>query len=474
MNKSLLSALAVLLVPLLVFESTARAGGFFVMDRGVRSAGRGSAFVAGVDDPSAMFMNPAGLAFSGRQVLFDAALPLMRADYTRVDGGGTTLPNVQLSQAPLPIPTFAYSDNFGMRKLTFGIGVWAPNAALSRWPSAVNGGPAPQRYSLINMDGTLLVNAALGIAYQPVPQLSIGATAGVVTGSFGATTTMSACDGTICTQPENPEYDVLTQFNLPMFVAPAASFGAIFHQGILRIGTSFDLPYNIRGNADLRTRLPSAPLFQGASVSGPNGSAPTAQVNVPMPWFFRAGVEVRPTDALRVETSFVVEGWRRQRSIDLTPNDVAIRDLTAIGNYQVGPVSIPRQMRNTYSLRVGAEYTMGAATLRAGVQLETSAFAPEYLSALTLDSKKVILSGGIGVRVTRGVYLDGVFSFSSMQNVTVTNSRVPQPNPIRPTSANPAYVGNGAYHMNAFLIGGGVRINLDERRATPTQAPPTP
>lgn len=470
---SFVTALAVLAG--LGLESRARAGGFYVMDRGVRSAGRGSAFVAGVDDPSAMFMNPAGLAFSGRQLLFDAALPLMLADYTRVDGGGNTLPTVTLSQAPLPIPTLAYSDSFGLEKVTFGLGVWAPNAALARWPATLNGGPAPQRYSLINMDGTLLANVGLGVAYRPVPQLSLGITAGVVTGSFGATTTMSACDGTICTQPENPEYDVLTQFNLPFFVAPAASFGMIFNQGILRVGSSFDLPYTIRGTADLHARMPSAPLFQGATLSGPNGSAPTAEVHVPMPWIFRSGVEVRPTSALRVETSFVIEGWRRQQSIDLNANDVSIQNLTAIGTYQVGPVSIPRHMRNTYSLRVGGEYTAGVATLRAGVQLETSSFTPSYLSALTLDSKKMILSAGIGVRVARGVYLDGVVSWSAMRNVSVRDSQVPQPNPIRPASSNPDYVGNGDYRMNALLIGGGLRIDFGAREAaSATLAAPEP
>ena len=57
--------------------SKASAGGFYLMDRGVRAGGRGGAFVAGADDPESLYYNPAGLRYSGRQLLFDAALPLM-------------------------------------------------------------------------------------------------------------------------------------------------------------------------------------------------------------------------------------------------------------------------------------------------------------------------------------------------------------------------------------------------------------
>ena len=54
---TLVAALAAVLVP-----SVATAGGMYLSTRGVRPTGRAGAFVAGADDASALWFNPAGLA----------------------------------------------------------------------------------------------------------------------------------------------------------------------------------------------------------------------------------------------------------------------------------------------------------------------------------------------------------------------------------------------------------------------------
>lgn len=471
----------VTLVLVALLPARASAGGFFLMDRGVRTVGRGGAFVAGADDPASLYYNPAGLGFSGQQLLLDVSLPRITGDYTRVDSGGNTLPTVSVSQEFLPIPSLAFSQPLGDSGLTLGLGVWAPNAALLEWPDhvTVDGapGPAPQRYSLFNLNGTVLLTVGAGLAYRPVPQFSLGVTVGLVTGSFGATVTMSSCDGAICTQPENPEYDALTQFSLTRFLAPVVSVGAIYDAGVVRIGASFDTPYKIRGTSTLRVRIPSAAIFEQAYLEGDGSVDPdtghrraTADVDVPFPWVLRGGVEVRPGDTTRIEGALVIEGWKRQDAITLTPNDVYLRDVFAIGDYQVGPVRIPRNMRNTYSIRLGAEQELGIVTLRGGATYETSSFDDRHLSALTLDSRKIILAAGISVEVTRGIELDGTFAYSIMRDVTVTDSAVTQPNPIRPAPQDPVYIGNGTYRMDAFVIGGGIRVRFDERRAARAEA----
>jgi len=52
----------------------------------------------------------------------------------------------------------------------------APNAQAYRYPSEVDGQPAPQRYSLIATDKSLIVHLAAGVAYRGIKCLSIGGT----------------------------------------------------------------------------------------------------------------------------------------------------------------------------------------------------------------------------------------------------------------------------------------------------------
>ena len=54
--------LFVVLIALLLFSSSAWAGGMFLPFRGARATGRGGAFTAGVDDASALYYNPAGMS----------------------------------------------------------------------------------------------------------------------------------------------------------------------------------------------------------------------------------------------------------------------------------------------------------------------------------------------------------------------------------------------------------------------------
>src|SRR5579883_3253728 len=152
-----------LLIALVIsaYPALAVAGGMFVPLHGVRPLGRGGAFVAGADDLNAIWYNPAGLAqLNGNQFLIDATLVDQILDYTRVDSGGVTEPPVHDSGTPLPIPQIAVSHNFIEDRFTGGLLLTAPYTSFPSFPA--NG---PQRYSLVNLSGTLLLEmeAAVGV-----------------------------------------------------------------------------------------------------------------------------------------------------------------------------------------------------------------------------------------------------------------------------------------------------------------------
>jgi long-chain fatty acid transport protein len=247
----------------------AEAGGLFLTDRGARPLGRGFAFVAGADDPQALWYNPAGIAWSEQQLLFDATLTFLYGSYTRTDSGGNVLAPVDIDAAVLPIPMLAYTHPIG--DFTLGLGVHAPNATLLRWPYGVRDGggtcdatttegasdptcePAPQRYSLFSLEGSAFVNVTPAVAWRR-GGFAIGAGMHLMLGSFVGQTAMSACDGTLCSQPEDPEWDGVAQFTLSPIVHPGITLGVTYDAGPVRFGASFVWwPKAIRGDAELRS-----------------------------------------------------------------------------------------------------------------------------------------------------------------------------------------------------------------------------
>jgi len=446
------------------------AGGFYLTDRGTRPLGRGFAFVAGADDPGALWYNPAGVAGLGAQLFVDATYTNFRVDYTRVvmDQGAVVdqYPSVSMSPLPLPIPMLAATHDFGLEKFTFGAAVIAPNAVVAKWPEDRDAG---QRYSLVRMDGSLLSELALAAAWQPMPRLSLGLSVGAWVGAFHARTAVSACDGTICTQPENPDYDGIAEVKLFPFVSPTATLGVRYSGDVVRVGASVTTPHAIEGDASLAVRLPSASVFDGASLRGDRAS-----VGVLFPWILRAGVEVSPVSRLRVEGAMVYEAWSSQRSIRIVPTDVTIQDVVGIGDYDMGPITIPRNMKDVISLRLGGEYAWKpeSLVLRGGVNYETSAFDDAYLTALTLDSAKFVVGLGASVRVGERIWLDVAYGHVFMANPSVRNSQVPQSAAIRPsrdpstpgTQGGLTYVGDGDYAMEADMFGVGLRWQLSAPR----------
>ena len=104
-------ALAALFAP-----SIAAAGGMYLPTRGVRATGRAGAFVAGADDASSLWWNPAGLAhLSQWGFVADAGFVHQSVDYDRINSGGEAEAGAS-NQAPgLPVPSLGYARKVGGR-----------------------------------------------------------------------------------------------------------------------------------------------------------------------------------------------------------------------------------------------------------------------------------------------------------------------------------------------------------------------
>jgi hypothetical protein len=232
----------------------------------------------------------------------------------------------------------------------------------------------------------------------------------------------------------------------------------------VRFGFSAMLPYTLRGSGKLKVKLPTNVVFDDAEIAGNE-----ADISVKFPLILRAGGEMRPLPYLRMSGAFVWEQWSTQKSIDIDVKKTTIKNVTGLGDYDVGDIKLQRQMRDTWSLRGGFELTVPKKwmvvdidiQLRGGLAYETGAFTNKTLSPLTLDTNKVIMSGGLTVGLLSWLRFDSVAGWIFMQNVDVTDGAIRQPQAIRPPQPRfPTVINNGHYAQDAFFLGGGFRALL--------------
>lgn len=457
----------------LVFSaSEAKAGGLYFSDRGVRPMGRAGAFVAGADDLGAVWYNPAGIADAQTSALADFSFLRFGADYTRelriVDADDTvrhvTSPTVSGNSPVIPFPTLAASYNFGPEKqFTIAGAAYAPYAAIATYPETVDGKPSPSRYALGSFDGSALIFTGAYFAYKPVPQLRVGIGLGALVGVFQSTVTFSVSPpDRLIAAPEQPEFDANSRFRVGPIFAPTGSLGGIWIPlRELRVGASFQLPTVVSSHTRFDVKLPSSAVFDTATVTGND-----AHVRFKLPSILRAGVEVRPTDDLRVEAAYVREFWSIHEALELSPEGVAIEGIAGLPRHvPLPPIRFERGFQDSNSYRLGGEYAFKLwgydMSLRGGFSYETSAIPPEYLSLLTIDMDKITIALGGGVRVGEHWRFDATIAhlFASSVDVSADTARIPRVNPL-PGNAPLEAVNGGRYAASADLFGVGAEYRF--------------
>jgi long-chain fatty acid transport protein len=459
--------------------SAADAAGLYTADRGVRPLGRGGAFVAGADDLSSIWYNPAGLADAGSSVLVDFAWLNYSSEFTRrasvTTAGGTVqhvdYPTVSGSTPFLPIPTIAGSYNFGKNKeFTAALGVFAPYTAISSFPLTLNGKPAPSRYSLVSMEGSALVVTGAYFAYKPVEQFRVGIGAQALVGNFDSTVVFSASPSDrVIGAPEDPQYDAFSQLKVGPIVAPSGNLGmTVVPVEALRIGVSGQLPFWINAPAKVNVRLPTAAPFDKARQEGND-----AQVRFRLPPVVRAGVEYRAKisdeSRLRVEAAYVREFWSLHDSIDVRSKNMKLYDVAGFPSpFGVAPISLPRNFQDSNSFRLGGEASVKNLIgddwidFRAGVSYETSAISAAWVSPLTYDANKITVSLGGSLHFGEHWRMDAVGALVLLDSTTVdpNEAAIPRVNPVRGNPTNSESINGGTYSANAIVLGVGVNYKF--------------
>lgn len=435
----------------------AMAAGLFLAPPTLEGMGQGGAVVASTQDPMALTYNPAGLAQGRSQAVLDVGLPLFASRYVRTVGAtGAPMPAVRGHTLSLAVP------NVGL--------LWAPKAQkaprlaalvtadyplLQRWPDGRVYPESPQRYATGGFGGSALARAMVGGAWAPVPFLRFGAAVQWLVGQVQTQSTLSACDGVICRQPEDARYDAIANIKSAWVRAPGFALGVQADlRPHLRFGASYTSGFRISSPIAVAVTLPRAPLYSGTALTP---DRPTGRLVMRLPGTFRLGAEVLLPRGLRLEAALSYTLWQVHQALALTELNASITHVPALEQFRLRDVAVPRQLKNTLAAHVawrrpfvvhGHDFA-----LFGGVMLEPSAADDTMLTAMAVDLPKGLVAMGASWQ-TAVVRLSAGAAYVGMLSRTVRTSAVKQQNPtVAPSAAQLTAVGNGHYSGGALIAG---------------------
>ncbi len=264
---------ATLVTVMMLFPALVRAGGFEYELQGQGSVARGGANVAHVSDPSALYLNVAGIGkLDDIQVLLETNIVMLGAsvllngntdpltgrtlDAWGVDGDQIPYPRVQNDDLPFLGPMVAGSFGVpGVEGLVLGLGVFGP-AAVGNYTfdrvigvettSATAQVPAPQRYDLV-YERVLFFWPTIALAYRINSNLVVGM--GLQWGIIDFTYSIVGSVARV-RSPTSYESDFLATVRAIDPFVPAMLFGVQYSPvEWLELGLSLRMSDPIRANA---------------------------------------------------------------------------------------------------------------------------------------------------------------------------------------------------------------------------------
>lgn len=451
-----LSPAAIVAASLFLFASDALGAGFYLPGHGVRPLGRAGAYVAsGGQNLNSLWHNPANLAgLEGLQLTVDASMINLSFDFQRAprtleNGEVVTFEEVSNEAPPKAIPQILIGGNFPfLPNTSWAFGVYAPYLAAHTFPE-----DGPQRYVLVDNDNSLAGFFHFALAHALGKNMRIGGGVQLVPASFKFVNVASGYTG-LFGDPEDPDLDILSEITLSSAWNFSGNVGYWARLSpSVEAAISLQAPIIIRSDdAKMRVRLPSHPAFNDAELSGD-----TLAGSLKFPLVARAGLRyVQPT--WDVELSLVYEGWSIFDKIEATPNEVAVVGVPGLGSIPVGPLSIPQNWQDTFSVRLGGDFEVSKDVLmRAGYAFDSAAVPDSNYSVFLADGNKHLISLGTTLEFETWS-LDGGLGYYFIPDRSISDSQVRQINPTDEQNRLTSVTANGDYSQT--YVAGGVGANF--------------
>jgi len=459
---------------------------YYFVDAGTRGMARGGAYVAGNEDLTAQYYNPAALInLNSGQVMLNFSLVSQKADFQRLelDESGEIsqrFGGVDNIASPMRIPSFGIAHHFGLPDTMFAIGLHPPYAPDKTYTSG-----GAQRYTLIDAKTTQFY-AGISAAHQVSDWLTIGA--GLL---WNMTRARQSLALNVCNagKPDDPDGcedsdPALTDLQLGMKMLDKGKLTG--NVGVLitphkqwTIGLSVMPPIDVEGDGHLNAKF-SEDHWLNALLESGETQDDDIRVLMKLPLVIRGGIQFEPQDNLAIEFAAVYEHWSRSKetrvedvSAPLTLNSTATAFAPDDFDPEVpivGPVVIPQNYRNSVSYRLGTEWdALQWLTLRSGVYYEASAIPDKSLGVSLMDGNKIGYGLGASYSPTSLPFsFDLAISQAFLGTNKIRNSQLtqltvpidPRPaltgDPVSTTIERGRVVGNGDLTSRLTMLSAGV------------------
>lgn len=403
---SLTKSLAVFLV-LVVCTYASFAGGYQLNEHGVRAMGMGGAFVAQAADASAVFFNPAGLAFQkGWRIQVGSVLISPSVEFT----GPTPLTTVSSMVRQNFLPSHAYISYAMSNGFAFGVGIFTPYGLGTEWPTEWVGRKVAVKSEL----KTIYVNPT--ISYRVSDNFSLGLGISYVWGNvrlsyrvptYSSIPVLAENDGTASLEGDGTAFNV----NAGLMYKPTDD---------LSIGLSYRLKTDVKfdGKATFSNMQALAPFFPGGR----------GNTTLPMPGNLYAGIAYKVNPAFTMEADFQYVQWSSyDETIGTLESGPAAPPALGGQPLQKSPDPLMRDWEDTYLIRVGGEYRFDKLALRAGYIFDRTPQPDKSVDPVLPDANRNEFTIGFGYELTQNLTVDGVYHHIFSSNRTVSASVNPFP-----------------------------------------------
>lgn len=355
------------ILALVLMPAACMCAGFFIHDVGVKTIGRGTAFIVKADDLTCLYLNPGGLSkIKGTNLYGYFVWGIFNIEYQREEWQEP----VKNQNPGDGLPFGAISSDFGLKDWTFAYGIYGPYGIGTIYDKE-----GVQRYSMIDTL-TLAVFNELAVGWHPLNWLRVGA------GFLNIWLFRYDHYAYSFLGDDNVDYDIIAYFWGQSYDNYGWTAGVnIQPVRWLEFGFSYipELPARLYGK--LEADLP--PLY--ANILGSDKYEDELTMKTIIPQMIRGGVRYIHADKFDLEFDVTWTQWSRQKWFDLDlKHEYAIEDF-----------KIYKENWDTWNFRFGGDYKVSKLlTVRAGYSFDQPASKPEYLNAGGIETNRHQVGAG--------------------------------------------------------------------------------